>query len=142
MQEEIISFPKDEIICRQGDVDNDLYRVEKGSLLVFVVEGTKINPVATLGPGEFLGELSYFDHHKRSAYVVALEEVSLLKIPIAKSSEVFPNWLYRMARDMTARIRKADELIQKHGLKRKKVDAINSMSIEEQRYFYNLINSR
>lgn len=140
MKEEVVTYPKDAIICRQGEVDNNLYRVEKGSLLVFVAEGTKIIPVAKLGPGEFLGELSYFDHQKRSAFVVSLEEASLLRIPVAKSSEVFPNWLYRMGRDLTSRIRKADELIQKHGLKRKKVDTINSLTIDEQRYFYNLIN--
>ncbi|EQC49477.1 cyclic nucleotide-binding domain protein [Bacteriovorax sp. BSW11_IV] len=138
MNYETIKYPKDHIVCRQGDVDNDLYQVIDGELLVFVVEGTKVHPVATLKKNEFLGELSYFDHQKRSAFVVATTEVELLKIPVANSSEIFPKWLYHMACDITARIRKADELIQKHGLKRKKVDTINSLSIDEQRYFYNL----
>ncbi|MDD0853163.1 cyclic nucleotide-binding domain-containing protein [Halobacteriovorax sp. GB3] len=132
------TYKKDELICSQGDEDFDLYWVEQGELLVFVTEGTKVHPVAIIPSGQFLGELSYFDHQKRSAYVMAKTDCTLIQLPLEESQKVFPNWLYRMGQDLTKRLRQADELVRKNGLKKKKVHEIEALSIEEQRHILSI----
>ena len=55
------------VIARQGDVGTGLFIIAAGSVRV-IRDG---DTIATLGPGEFFGELSVLDGQPRSAQVVA-----------------------------------------------------------------------
>lgn len=134
-----ITLQPDEIICRAGDKEVDLYIVHSGKLLVFVVNGTQITPLAYLVDGEYLGELSFFDHQPRSAYVVAVEETTLIQIPTQELERQFPPWLILMARHITSKLRATDELIRKKGLRKQNVEGIKPLSIEEQRHYLSVI---
>ncbi|EQC44923.1 Crp/Fnr family transcriptional regulator [Bacteriovorax sp. Seq25_V] len=133
-------FKKNDIICRTGDDDQTLYFVEKGSLLVFVIDGTQVTPIAYIGTDEFVGELSYFDKNNRSAYVMALDEAELLSIPTTQQEDVMPDWTIKLARNLTKRIRHIDHLISKQGIKRKNVESIKPLSIEQQRNILKIIS--
>ena len=137
-----INLPKDELICVAGDNDVDLYKVRSGKLMVFVNDGTKITPLAYLGAGAYLGELSFFDHKPRSAHVVALEDCELIKVPVEELEKQAPRWLITMATHIAQKIRVTDELIRKKGIRRQNVESIKPLSIEEQRHYYGLIESR
>ena len=63
-------------LVRQGEPGNDFYVVLGGKAEV-VRDGRQ---VATIGPGEFFGELALFDPAPRNATVVASEAVSLVVI--------------------------------------------------------------
>ena len=52
---------KDDILCLEGEFDHDLYFVHKGELLVCVLKGSQITPLAHLEAGEYFGEMSFFD---------------------------------------------------------------------------------
>lgn len=137
-----ITLQKDELICIAGDQEVDLYRVRSGKLMVFVNDGTKITPLSYLGKDEYLGELSFFDKEPRSAHVVALEKTELIKIPVTELEEQAPRWLITMATHVAKKIRKADELIRKKGIRRQNVESIKPLSIDEQRHFFQLIKDR
>ena len=62
-----VDFPADRVIARQGDIGTGFFVVVDGRVRV-VREGER---VATLGPGEFFGELSVIDGGPRNAHVVA-----------------------------------------------------------------------
>ncbi len=64
-----VEFGPGQVIARQGDVGSGLFIIASGGVRV-VRDGETI---ATLGPGEFFGELSVLDGQPRSAQVVAAE---------------------------------------------------------------------
>ncbi len=64
-------FNKGEIICVQGDPGDEAYVVIRGSVGVFVAKGKGAYRVATLGPGELIGEMSLIDNQPRSATLKA-----------------------------------------------------------------------
>jgi CRP/FNR family cyclic AMP-dependent transcriptional regulator len=64
-----VAFEPGQVIARQGDVGSGLFIVASGSVRV-VRDGETI---ATLGPGEFFGELSVLDGRPRTEKVLAAE---------------------------------------------------------------------
>ena len=62
-----VEFAPGTVIARQGDVGTGLFIIASGSVRV-VRDG---DTIATLGAGEFFGELSVLDGQPRSAQVVA-----------------------------------------------------------------------
>lgn len=69
-----------EILIRQGSRNDCMYLVLDGELGIFLddVEG---DPVALLGRGETVGELSVLDGSEASANVVAQSACRLLAVP-------------------------------------------------------------
>jgi CRP-like cAMP-binding protein len=68
-------------VVRQGDRDGDLYLIEAGRAEVRQHEGTgETRLLATLGPGEFFGEIAFTTGAARTADVVALEPLTILRI--------------------------------------------------------------
>lgn len=137
-----LTLDKDELICVAGDGEVDLYKVRSGKLIVFVNDGTKITPLAYLSKGEYLGELSFFDHKPRSAHVVALESCELIKIPVKELEKQAPSWLITMATHIAQKIRTTDELIRTKGIRRQNVESIKPLSMDEQRHYYQIIENR
>lgn len=128
------TFKKGEIICKKGDKDQTLFLMLKGKALVFGIEGTQVTPFAHISENEFIGELAFFDREHRSAYVVALEECELMTIPTNIQNKTMPDWMIKLATNMTKRIRSLDEAITKNGIKRKKnIEGIKPLTIQEQR---------
>jgi len=70
-------FPAGHFIVRQGQVGTGLYVIVDGS--VHVVRGAD-EVIATLGPGEFFGEMSVIDQQPRFASVQATESTSVLAV--------------------------------------------------------------
>jgi CRP-like cAMP-binding protein len=71
-----VEFPKGAVIARQGDVGTGFFMVASGSVRV-VRDGETI---ATIGPGDFFGELSVLDGQPRVAQVVADEPTVCLAL--------------------------------------------------------------
>lgn len=127
---------KGDMVCAAGEHDSSLYIIHSGKLLVFVTDGTKVTPLAYLGDGEYLGELSFFDGQPRSAHVVCIEDTTLIEIPITEKAKQFPPWLITMAQSITHKLRASSELIRQKGIRKKNVETIKPLSIEEQREYY------
>ena len=62
-----VDFPADHVIARQGEIGTGFFVVVDGAVRV-VRDGETI---ATLGPGDFFGELSVLDGQPRIAQVIA-----------------------------------------------------------------------
>jgi CRP/FNR family cyclic AMP-dependent transcriptional regulator len=73
---EEVEFPAGRVIARQGEVGTGFFVVVDGSVRV-VRDGETL---ATLGPGEFFGELSILDGQPRTAQVVTDERTRCLAL--------------------------------------------------------------
>lgn len=133
-----IIVKKDEVICRDGDVSRDLYKVISGELLVCKRNNHMVTPLAYLKDGDYFGEMSFFDKFERSADVIATKKTSLVKIPSEELEKQFPNWLGTLSRSMTKKLRKINQILSNRGIKR--IDKeLTPLSIDEQRHIYSLL---
>lgn len=76
-----VQFPAGEVIIEQGHPGTGLVIVTKGRLQVSKIEhGGQETNLATLGPGQYVGEMSLVDDVPTSARVKTLDEVQALRI--------------------------------------------------------------
>jgi hypothetical protein len=109
---ELEKIPQWTVIVKQGDPGNAMFFIIQGELRVRINVMGKETILATLGPGEFFGDISLFDHGPRSADVVANNDSILLKITAKAFEELSKNapelatpFLRNIGQTMSARIR-------------------------------------
>jgi CRP/FNR family cyclic AMP-dependent transcriptional regulator len=73
-------YRRNETIFHQGDPGDSLYVIEAGSVKIVLPdpEGQEGAIIATLGPGDFFGELALLDGEEHSATAIALESTEAL----------------------------------------------------------------
>jgi CRP/FNR family transcriptional regulator, cyclic AMP receptor protein len=71
-----VRLPAGSVLCREGEAGAEFFVLESGTVAV-QVGGSQ---VATLGPGDFFGELALLDAGPRTATVVAETEVHVLVV--------------------------------------------------------------
>jgi extracellular factor (EF) 3-hydroxypalmitic acid methyl ester biosynthesis protein len=105
------SFPAGAAIIAEGSETLDLYFVLHGTAALHLAALGDAR-VATLGPGELLGEISFLEGRPASATVRALEDVTLLAVPrqaVLRRSEDEPEFGARLyhafARVLARRLR-------------------------------------
>ncbi|MBY0516684.1 MAG: cyclic nucleotide-binding domain-containing protein [Bacteriovoracaceae bacterium] len=135
-----LELKKDDVLCREGDVETDLFLVTEGELLVCVRKASQVIAIAKIGKGEYIGELSFFDNRPRGADIVALTKAKLLKIPAVEIRQSFPQWLTTVGKAMTLKLRLYDEVIRSRGIKKSNVETIKPLSMDEQRYYFKLLS--
>lgn len=104
--------PQWSVIVRQGDTGDSMYFILQGELRVKMEVMGRETILATLGPGDFFGDISLFDHGARSADVVANTDSTLGKISAAgldalsrEAPEAAAGFLRALGRGLAARIR-------------------------------------
>lgn len=109
---EVMRVPQWTQIVTQGDVGGAMYLVVEGELRVRLMINGKEKTLATLGIGEFFGEMSLFDDGPRSADVIANQDSLLMKISsdafgkvTREAPELASPFLLAIGRTLTARIR-------------------------------------
>jgi CRP-like cAMP-binding protein len=71
-----LRVPAGAVLCQQGEIGIDTYVLVAGRVAVSI-DGTQ---VATLGPGEFVGEMALLHDGRRGATVTAVEPTHALVI--------------------------------------------------------------
>jgi CRP/FNR family cyclic AMP-dependent transcriptional regulator len=137
-----LTFQKNEVICRQGENSSDLMFLKEGKLLICAVHGTQVKTIGRIGPGEFIGELSFFDGTHRAANIVALETSVLSVIPREEIIEHLPFWFVEAGKNLTKKIRLLDDVIQKTNLRKASTEDQKGLSIEDQRLILAAINKK
>jgi len=135
------SLKKNDILFLAEEVMSDIFVIVKGKVLIFVQKGSHIIPISYLGNGEYIGELSFFDEGPRSASVVCTEDTEFIHISKNEMEEHFPKWLKTLGQQLTKKIRDADELIRSKGIRKKNLESLKPLSIEEQTHYFKLVES-
>ncbi len=75
-------FGRDEMVFHQGDPGDALYVITSGTVKVVLLppDGGQAAILATLGPGQFFGELALLDGEAHSASIVAMEPTETLML--------------------------------------------------------------
>lgn len=71
---ELKEVPEGRFLIRAADYDSRLFTVENGHLDILAMRDGKETVVATVGPGDVLGEVAFIDDSPRSVSVRAGEE--------------------------------------------------------------------
>ncbi|HZH91714.1 MAG TPA: mechanosensitive ion channel family protein [Pyrinomonadaceae bacterium] len=74
------TYAPGEVIIRAGDKGDSMFVVHHGNVAVQVSDNGQPRTVATLGEGDFFGEMALFTGEPRSAHVVAAQETEVLEI--------------------------------------------------------------
>jgi CRP/FNR family transcriptional regulator, cyclic AMP receptor protein len=99
-----VEFPAGAVIARAGEIGTGFFIVVDGR--VRVVRDAQV--IATLGPGEFFGELSVLDGQPRNAQVVAEEPTRCLALPTWEFERVLlahPQLALAILRGLARRLR-------------------------------------
>ncbi len=137
-----LHFNVHEVVCHQGDETTDLLFLTEGKLLICSVQGTEVKVVSRIKPGEFIGELSFFDNQPRSAHVVAIEKSVVLQLSREKITNSLPFWFLETGKNLTKKIRLLDEILRESNYRRASLEEQKPLSIEDQRKILASINNQ
>jgi CRP/FNR family cyclic AMP-dependent transcriptional regulator len=101
-------FAAGETIIRMGEPGSTMYVISAGQVEVVLEQPDQNIVLATLGPGEFFGELSIFDSEMRSATVVAVEPTeawTLGRLDIVRILNRSPDMALSLLKSISARLR-------------------------------------
>jgi CRP-like cAMP-binding protein len=107
-------FEKGEYIIKEGENKKDIFLVIAGSVLVVKEVNTIKKVLATLGAGELIGEMSFFESSNRSASCIADSSVVTIVFSSDTFSEIYkihPRWLEQILTSLSKRIVNTLELL-------------------------------
>jgi len=108
-------FPKGTVLFRDGEAGKEMYVVHQGRVTIAKTVGGVEKILASLGPGEFLGEMSILNNKPRSATATCAEDSKLLVID-AKTYEAMirgnAEIAVRLIKKLAERLQEADEQIE------------------------------
>ena len=107
------TFGRDEVIFREGDFALTMYEIKAGSVGIYANYGLEsVRQLATLGTGEFFGEMGLAEYYPRSATAVALEpDTTLDEIDADEFATYFkdqPETVLTIMRTLSARLRETN----------------------------------
>lgn len=76
----VVHFAKRDVIVRERDLGASMFALVEGKATVSVHTPAGAKTVATLGPGDVVGEMSLFTGERRSATVTAATRVTALEV--------------------------------------------------------------
>lgn len=137
-----LSYKNGELIIKEGDYGISVYKIIKGSVQIFKEAGGREIPLATLGPGEIIGEMTFLGgpSEPRSASVKALED-SELEVwhfsMLRKEYEQMPRILKYMATQSLRRLIRTNNMLVSLDVKKKKTKKLKQRDPwASQRLFY------
>ena len=106
-----LKLKKNEVIFRQGDPSDCMYRIEEGRVGIFLDYGTADQRRLTeLTKGQFLGEMGLLDSAPRSAAAVSLAEGTRLQVideaNFGRSLAEDPDSMLSLLQQMSMRLRR------------------------------------
>ena len=110
----VIKFRKGDILFREGDSPDAMYVIKSGLIEITKAKGSKDIVLATLKPGEMLGEMAFFDDKPRSAGARASIDAEVIKLPFSAlhaQFKTFPEWLKAMVKTVNSHLRDANTRI-------------------------------
>jgi CRP-like cAMP-binding protein len=104
-----------DVLFREGERGEEMYVIQSGLVQILKRVGADERPLATLGRGEFLGEMAILNDKPRTATAVVLEDAKCLVIDAATLEQMISSnteIALRLVKKLARRLDSADEMIQ------------------------------
>jgi len=109
----------DKVICQQGDDSSYLCIITRGRANIVRTDSEGNDKIiATIGPGQPLGELSLFDKEPRSASAIASTPVEMIVLDLfsfeyicENNPRVWPKLVKPLVKSMTKRLRQTSNVL-------------------------------
>jgi CRP-like cAMP-binding protein len=115
MAHRVLQYKHNERIISAGEVEKRMYIILEGNVEIALTDGNQRIKVATLGKGDFFGEISIFSNRARSANVSAIGDIKLAYIDDIQQLKAFllknPHFAAKMVKILAERLAKTDELL-------------------------------
>ena len=108
----IVTYPRDAVVMSEGDFGGFMLAIISGRLGVTTGSRRERHPVATIGPGEIVGEMALLTGARRAATVTALESTIAVEISKVALEAMFlqaPDLFDRLGALLADRQRRLDE---------------------------------
>jgi CRP/FNR family cyclic AMP-dependent transcriptional regulator len=108
-------YARGEVIFHQGDLGDTLHVIERGAVKITLRSiGGDEAIVATLGPGDFFGELALLDEAPRSATAEAMVATETLAVPRSSFQQLLddPSLRDQILTRVAAEVRRADRQLE------------------------------
>lgn len=112
------SFGKDDVIFREEELTEGIYLIQSGSVRIIKNTPFGEQQLATLGKGEFFGEMDFIDSLRCSAQAIASEDLTLYSMSKLKLEEMFISkrhvavqFYWHFWKTLSLRIREANDLL-------------------------------
>ena len=108
----LVTYCEDAVIFSEGDPGTLAYLIEHGEVRISKQIGGENRIIATLGPGELLGEMALIDEGGRSATATAAVESELVpisQVQLARAISSADPLLQLLMQELTHRLRKAGD---------------------------------
>jgi CRP-like cAMP-binding protein len=112
------AYQDGEVIFRQGQVGNCMYVVQDGQFEVVVEKDGEETRLATLGAGDFFGEMAIFENEVRMATVRAVGPARALTVDkqsFLRRIHEDPSLAYRLVQTLSRRVRDLDAKVVRLG---------------------------
>jgi CRP-like cAMP-binding protein len=103
------------VLFREGERGEDMYVIQTGLVQILKRVGGQDRPLATLGKGEFVGEMAILNGRPRSATALVIERARCLVIDAATLEQMVTHSAeiaLRLVKKLARRLDSADEMIQ------------------------------
>lgn len=100
-------FKDKQILIREGEIQQKIFWILEGEVYVTSKMGDKYKVLATLGRGELIGEMSFFDKSVRSATVISKGPLHVLEFTMENFEDIYkasPQWTRRLLGSLAKRI--------------------------------------
>ena len=128
---ERLTFQKDQVVCRQGEIGDSMYIIVDGTVDVIVDTPDGNLTVAHFGKNDFFGEIAILCDVPRTATIKATSELTTLKIAkdlFYRLATEFPQMAIEVARDLAQRLQQTTNDLQATKNQLSQVKAQNSVS--------------
>src|SRR5258708_39579560 len=108
-------FPAGSVLLREGEHGEEMYVVQSGLIQILKRIGSDMRPLATLGRGEFIGEMAILNGKPRSATAVVIESARCIVIDAATLEQMVSHnaeIAVRLVKKLSRRLHPDAELLQ------------------------------
>lgn len=138
----LIRFNEGDKLFEAGDKSRDMYIIRTGSVKVMIKHDNSFIPLTELGPGSYVGEMSFLTGVPRSATVVAGTQVtaSVIEAEILHDENLgLSTWAVSIAKVLVRRIRKTTEIVSSYitsktdaaSIQKSYIDSLDSLVLED-----------